>query len=51
MNRYSSVNFHYYTSNPYINTVVIVLLVTLIVFGLFMIMKTIRNSKRQKATI
>ena len=46
MKGYSSANFHYYASNPYINTIVIVILVTLIVFGLFMIIKTIRNSKR-----
>lgn len=46
MKGYSSANFHHYASNPYINTIVIVILVTLIVFGLFMIIKTIKNGKR-----
>lgn len=46
MKGYSSANFYYYVSNPYINTIVIVILVTLIVFGLFMIIKTIKNGKR-----
>lgn len=46
MKGYSSANFYYYASNPYINTIVIVILVTLIVFGLFMIIKTIKNGKR-----